>query len=547
MADTSLQVDSTDFVLVVDDQAPRGTIQRRIPFDNFVAGLDSRVPALVTPYAYGGVGDGVTDDTVALQAWIDAAVGATVGTAPVTGRYAQKIAFLPPGSWKFTSKLRVISVLHFHMICHPDAFLMPIGTWADSTVAFEINGAYHCVFDGLTFRQSGSSPTLTDVLAYDWTSAVASRSSTANIFRNIHFLNIAWANAAFAIGKNSGASQVDETTYHDITINGAYVVGSGNTTTYQYGVQCGSGTHGNIIGHHFYGFRSSSCRYNFWANCVSDVQIVGFGVGSAEADFKHSGSTVFKVQGGRSESSTRLLIQPGGSSAPAAVFLSDILYSTDALDADLRFIQAYYAGSMTLTNVYVNQLTMGAVIHASTTGNVPLSVSLIGCLAPTTAETVVERTSATNISVQLIGYARVAADGTIAELTPVQTLQLSGGASDSRFGTAVANVRLGTGGTSSGYIDTGGAATDIDLNIRAKGVGTINAKSTIVVDDAKNIAFNATTGTKIGTATTQKIGFWNATPVVQQAAVADATGAGDVVAQLNSLLAKLRTIGLIAT
>ena len=33
----------------------------------------------------------------------------------------------------------------------------------------------------------------------------------------------------------------------------------------------------------------------------------------------------------------------------------------------------------------------------------------------------------------------------------------------------------------------------------------------------------------------------------QGAAVADATGAGDVVAQLNTLLARLRTHGLIAT
>jgi hypothetical protein len=33
--------------------------------------------------------------------------------------------------------------------------------------------------------------------------------------------------------------------------------------------------------------------------------------------------------------------------------------------------------------------------------------------------------------------------------------------------------------------------------------------------DGLNIAFGTTSGTKIGTATTQKIGFWNATPIVQ--------------------------------
>ena len=50
----------------------------------------------------------------------------------------------------------------------------------------------------------------------------------------------------------------------------------------------------------------------------------------------------------------------------------------------------------------------------------------------------------------------------------------------------------------------------------------------LTISDAKNIVFNTTTGTKIGTATTQKIGFWNATPIVQpasanQGAITDST------------------------
>lgn len=47
--------------------------------------------------------------------------------------------------------------------------------------------------------------------------------------------------------------------------------------------------------------------------------------------------------------------------------------------------------------------------------------------------------------------------------------------------------------------------------------------------DAGNFVFGTTTGTKIGTATSQKIGFWNATPIIQpaaaaQAALTDSTG-----------------------
>jgi hypothetical protein len=75
----------------------------------------------------------------------------------------------------------------------------------------------------------------------------------------------------------------------------------------------------------------------------------------------------------------------------------------------------------------------------------------------------------------------------------------------------------------------------------------ITSAGVLQIFEAGNIAVGTTTGTKIGTATTQKLGFYNATPVVQPAAVADATTAVDVITQLNALLAKLRTLGIIAT
>jgi hypothetical protein len=43
------------------------------------------------------------------------------------------------------------------------------------------------------------------------------------------------------------------------------------------------------------------------------------------------------------------------------------------------------------------------------------------------------------------------------------------------------------------------------------------------IPDAVDIETGTSTGTKIGTATTQKIGFWNATPVVQPTALANLT------------------------
>ena len=62
----------------------------------------------------------------------------------------------------------------------------------------------------------------------------------------------------------------------------------------------------------------------------------------------------------------------------------------------------------------------------------------------------------------------------------------------------------------------------------------------------ENIILSGTTGTKIGTATSQLLGFYNATPVDQPATVADATDATSVILRLNEVIDRLQELGLIA-
>jgi hypothetical protein len=70
------------------------------------------------------------------------------------------------------------------------------------------------------------------------------------------------------------------------------------------------------------------------------------------------------------------------------------------------------------------------------------------------------------------------------------------------------------------------------------GSGTVVALATnptfsgLTIADNTNIVLNTTTGTKIGTSTSQKLGFFNATPVVQQ------TG---------NVLTALQNLGLVAS
>lgn len=72
-------------------------------------------------------------------------------------------------------------------------------------------------------------------------------------------------------------------------------------------------------------------------------------------------------------------------------------------------------------------------------------------------------------------------------------------------------------------ISDGGVTKKISVtNLTA---ATLGLSGTKTVFDGVNFAIGVTTGTKIGTETTQKIGFWNATPVVQPASANQAAAA----------------------
>jgi hypothetical protein len=59
-----------------------------------------------------------------------------------------------------------------------------------------------------------------------------------------------------------------------------------------------------------------------------------------------------------------------------------------------------------------------------------------------------------------------------------------------------------------GNLSGGGAGVAPILNIQ-------NTGGALVIREGSNLVLGTTTGTRIGTATTQRLGFWNATPVVQ--------------------------------
>ena len=131
-------------------------------------------------------------------------------------------------------------------------------------------------------------------------------------------------------------------------------------------------------------------------------------------------------------------------------------------------------------------------------------------------------------------------------------------------------------------IDASDGTEDGQLNLQVMDAGTLTTQisvdaNAITIGDAVNVVLNTSTGTKIGTATTQKLAFFNSTPVVQQSAIANITTTAssgtlptangsitianaasatttellefcvELESKLESALAVLRTFGLIAT
>jgi hypothetical protein len=103
-----------------------------------------------------------------------------------------------------------------------------------------------------------------------------------------------------------------------------------------------------------------------------------------------------------------------------------------------------------------------------------------------------------------------------------------------KYSTGFTTAGLLTAGTGSLFTDSGNLligpiAASVATIFVTGGTAAANERmridsSGITIADAHNIVVNTSTGTKIGTGTTQKIGFWNATPIAQKTGYGTPTG-----------------------
>jgi hypothetical protein len=164
-----------------------------------------------------------------------------------------------------------------------------------------------------------------------------------------------------------------------------------------------------------------------------------------------------------------------------------------------------------------------------------LSVNTLTVSGNVFATSISGTTSTANSSVILsTGYSLTGSD-----TTPMVDLQGSWNTTGVATGFRLAITNVASDPNS--ILFTVGTGTDPSASKFRVGVN-----GNITVSDGGNLVVGSTTGTKVATSSTQKLGFFGVNPVVQPAAIADATDGTDVITQLNDLLAKLRLLGLIS-
>jgi hypothetical protein len=312
--------------------------------------MGARLPWRRQCEGFGAKGNGVADDTAAIQAAIDAVTGsanpATQARIPIAAVY------VPRGDYIISSKLVIRSVQGFRLFGEgPEItrFVVKLGTALDALL--EIDGAAHALFENFSTASDGGivpgSGEADKMIYVHWSGPLVSyRSTTDVVFVNVH--PNGRYRVGFAVGTDDGTKQCDGVKFYNCVVTGYWSVGEANY--WQRGYEFGSGATGNCIDHVGYGIGWSAVRYGAYVN-ASSLQLYGVHASFSEVHIWATGASgPVTVNGMRFESGGRLLYYAAGTAASRCE-LRNCDFTADALAADGQWIVFAAGGVLVLENV----------------------------------------------------------------------------------------------------------------------------------------------------------------------------------------------------
>lgn len=356
----------TNRFIVVESPGPQGPV-----------GDLSSALGIFDVTSYGAIGDGVTDDTAAIQAAIDAAVGGSVAAGAGAVRQALGSVYLPVGQYKVTNSLKIYSVSGFQM-CGDGTSTQISMSGTTRAYVLDINGvAYSKFFDFTVNGLTSSDIVTTAAIGLNW-----DNTTSVNSTRSVHFENLVIRNLKYVHGLDLGGSsanrQVSEITVTQCKISGE---DHDDATYWKTGIRCGSSTAGNILNHWITDTSVFFHQYNILANSTN-VTATGIDCGHAEVDFRQTGGTNLSVKGVRSETSLRLYEEGGGATYSSSTQISNVIWSSDGMHADGKFIKFGYAGPKILENITISFTASAPKIDVDNGSGNSTQITAIGLRAP---------------------------------------------------------------------------------------------------------------------------------------------------------------------
>lgn len=309
--------------------------------------------------AYGAIGDGITDDTAAIQATIDAASGGAAGAEPVAVRYALGPVYIPAGTYLTTAAPTIKSVIGFS-ITGAGGRSSIIKVSGKRYNGVTVIGCPSFVMQDLKIVGDGTSGTSVVAnagLALDWTPAQASSWGAQATLSRIYVEELKFKHG-IALGVDSANYDLSDVYLIDCSVSGSRQLDAiENTSLWQSAYMSGSGISGNVLNHHYKhctGYYVRRLYHIFNVNMVSIEN--GNGSYLETALYRQGiGTTVYRDA--RIEESRRLAMASGGASYPGNLTMENINWSPGASAAPDRMIfQWYYPGNVLLRQIMLNQV-----------------------------------------------------------------------------------------------------------------------------------------------------------------------------------------------
>jgi len=327
---------------------------------------DARLPVTIARKAwlplnvrdFGAVGDGITDDTAALQACIDAACGGPAGAEPSPIRYATREVYLPSGKYRITAPLLIKSVVGFVMrgagirqssIAVAGSIVNGITVIGSPTLLLEDFKV--CSVGGWT----GTDAITAAAIALDFTPAQSAAWGGSAAINRVIVEEVKFK-YGFTLGLNSGTYDLAEIHLTDCIVNGQRVLDSADTTLFQAGYYSSNATGGNPVNHYYTHCIGSGLRRLYHIALINTVSIRGGNATGCDSVIHKSGICTFSYKDARVEENRRLFTSDANTYAsPSIISMENITWTGSSEATDHIIFTMAENGLVTLKNLLLRQ------------------------------------------------------------------------------------------------------------------------------------------------------------------------------------------------